>query len=424
MAETVSSDLRINADRLQRSLRELAEIGAYQDDATGLTGVRRVALTDEDAAGRVQVVEWFEDAGLDVTVDRVGNVYGRRPGRDDSLAPVMAGSHIDTVPSGGAYDGALGVLGALEVVRSLNDRQLATRRPIIIGFFTDEEGIRFGTDMLGSAVATGRLALEEAYEATDRDGLTVRDELQRTGFLGAADVHAWEPHAYVECHIEQGPVLRSKGLDLGVVTGVQGISWQEFTLLGRACHAGTTPLEYRRDPSLAAAHLRLRLQEMATSGDYGPGMRATMGSLRTIPGATNVVPSRIILTVDLRNPDDAELERAERDLQSFCAELSEREQLEIESRRLARTPAVAFDETVQDIIARHATAHGLTHERILSGAGHDAQEWSRIAKTAMIFVPGEHDGISHNPREYSTPEQCSNGVNVLFHTMLSLAEEE
>lgn len=422
MGEAVTDDLRIDTDRLQRSLAELAEIGAYRDDVANLTGVNRLALTDADAAGRRQVVSWFEDAGLTVTVDRIGNVYGRREGQDSSLAPVMAGSHIDSVPTGGAFDGALGVLGALEVIRTLDDRGVATLRPLIAAFFTDEEGCRFGTDMLGSAIATGRVELEHGYALVDRDGLELGAELERIGFRGDADPGAQRPHGYVECHIEQGPVLHAEGLDVGVVTGVQAISWQEFAITGKSCHAGTTPTEYRRDPGLAAARLNLEMRRMATSGDYGEGMRATMGSIRPVPDMINVVPSRVVTTVDLRNPSDEQMTRAEDHLATYCTQL-ESDGVQIERRQIARTAAIPFDEGVQSLIAEKAEMLGLSHQRILSGAGHDTQEWASVCKTAMVFVPGEYDGISHNPREHSTPKQCADGVNVLLHTMLALANE-
>src|SRR5262245_27811404 len=272
-----TQQLTINAERLWSSLMRLAEIGAYRDERTGLTGVNRLALTEADGRGRSLVKHWFEDAGLEVRVDRIGNCYGGRPGTRGDVPPVIAGSHIDSVPTGGAFDGCLGVLGALEVVRCLNEAGVKTGRPLEIAYFTDEEGCRFRTDLLGSAVAVGRIPLEHALGLKDRDGLTVGEELARIGFDGKAPERLEPPHAYVECHIEQGPILRAANKDLGVVTGVQAISWQEVTILGKSAHAGTTPMELRRDAGLAAARLNLRLHEMAVSGKYGQ-MRATMGS--------------------------------------------------------------------------------------------------------------------------------------------------
>jgi N-carbamoyl-L-amino-acid hydrolase len=333
----------------------------------------------------------------------------------------MSGSHIDSVPTAGRFDGCLGVLGALECVRVLNERGITTGRPLEIAFFTDEEGCRFGTDMLGSAVAAGRLPLEQAYGLRDRHGLTVRDELANVGFLGTENERLAPPHAYVECHIEQGPILRAAGRDLGVVTGVQAISWQEVTIVGKSAHAGTTPMELRRDAGLVAARLNLKMHEMAVSGRYGE-MRATMGGIDPAPGLVNIVPGRVRCTVDLRNPDDAMMVAAERDLAAYLRALEAEFGVQIEARQTARTPRIPFSTDVQATIARHIDAAALSWQHIVSGAGHDAQEIAALCPTAMIFVPGEYDGISHNPREYSTPEQCQNGVNTLLRTLLDLSE--
>ncbi|MBZ0172747.1 MAG: M20 family metallo-hydrolase, partial [Phycisphaerales bacterium] len=388
------------------SLSELGRIGAYNAEPEGVVGVRRVALTDEDAAGRGLVVSWFKDAGLDVSIDRIGNVYADRAGQDASLAPVMAGSHIDSVPTGGRFDGALGVLSALEAVRTLNDLNLITTRPLTIAFFTDEEGCRFGTDMLGSAVATGRIGLDRALALRDAEGVSVGDELDRIGYAGAEVVGLRRPAAFVECHVEQGPVLRREGFDLGVVTGVQGISWRRLTLTGSAAHAGATPTSYRKDAGLAAAHINVLLREMCDSGEFGPELRATMGVIRPEPCSVNVIPGRVVATVDLRNPDEAGLAAAEAALDAFCRELAEESGVSISSVQTARTPPVVFCEAVQSVIAGVASELALRHRPIVAGAGHDAQEWSRLCPTAMIFAPGERDGISHNPLEFSTPRQC------------------
>ncbi|WP_086824245.1 Zn-dependent hydrolase [Allokutzneria sp. NRRL B-24872] len=415
--------IEINADRLWASLMTLAEIGAYEDPSTGLRGVNRQSLTDEDAAGRRLLVSWFTEAGLSVRVDRMGNIFGRREGSDPTAAPVMAASHIDSVATAGAFDGCLGVLGALEVVRTLNERGISTLRPVEIAAFTEEEGVRFGTDMLGSAVAAGRISLEQAHDLTDQDGLRFGDELERIGFLGPHDVRLSPPHAYVECHIEQGPVLADAGVPLGVVTGVQAISWQKITVRGRAAHAGTTPTELRVDAGLAAAQIVCWIREMVDSEDYGR-LRGTVGHLRTSPGLPSVVPELAELTVDLRNPDDEHMIRAERDLAEFLDSLCERQPgLRITAERMARTRHVPFDEGVQKTIAQAVEDHGLDHLALMSGAGHDAQEIAAVAPTAMIFVRGQYDGISHNPREYSTPEDCARGIAVLATTVLRLADQ-
>lgn len=412
----------IDGDRLWQSLMALAEIGAYRDEATGLRGVNRLALTDADAEGRRTVKRWFEEAGLEVRVDRIGNVIGRRRGKRE-LPPIMSGSHIDSVPTGGAFDGALGVLGALEVVRALNAAQVETTRPIEIGFFTDEEGARFGTDMLGSAVAAGRIPLERALALTDTSGKTVAEELSRIGFRGTAEPRLAPPRAYVEVHIEQGPILEAADMELGVVTGVQGISWQEVTIRGRSAHAGTTPMSLRKDAGLAAARLNVQLHRMVQSGLYGDEMRATMGRVDVWPNRVNIVPSQVVCTVDLRNPDDHHMSRAETDLAEFCASLATELDVTIERKQTAKTEHVRFASEVQEVIAAKMQAKNLRFQRILSGAGHDAQELAALCPTAMIFVPGKYEGISHNPREHSEPEACALGVQVLLETILELADK-
>lgn len=413
----------VDAERLWASLQALSEVGRYTDAHSGLFGVNRLALTDADKAGRDQVKGWFEEAGLQVRVDRIGNVYGRRPGLRDELAPVLAGSHIDSVPTGGAFDGALGVLGALEVVRSLNDRGVHTQRAIEIAFFTDEEGARFGTDMLGSAVAVGRIPLEQAYALTDERGVCVQQELSRIGYLGEAEPRLSAPYAYVECHVEQGPILAAADLDLGLVTGVQAISWQQLDIIGKSAHAGTTPMNLRRDAGLVAAKVNLRMHEMATSGRYGEHMRATMGRVSPEPNRVNIVPGKVVCTVDLRNPDDAQMEAAERDLAAYLDGLEREHGVQILRRQTARTQSVTFDPKVVAQVAQAMQTLGYAHAPIQSGAGHDAQELAALCPTAMIFVPGMYEGISHNPREFSSPEACARGVNVLFEVLRSLADQ-
>ncbi|MGW7242630.1 M20 family metallo-hydrolase [Streptomyces sp. NPDC054804] len=425
MPRDVQERVTVDGDRLWRSLLELAEFGAYDDEQTGLRGVNRLALTDADAAGRYKLVSWMEEAGLTVRVDAVGNIYGRRAGSVPDARPVVIGSHIDSVATAGAFDGCLGVLGGLEIVRTLNDRGVTTRRPLEIAAFSDEEGVRFGTDMLGSAVAAGRIPLEDAYALTDADGLAFGDELARIGFVGPCDVRLDPPpHAYVECHIEQGPLLCRSGTDVGVVTGTQGISWQEVVVYGRAAHAGATPTEMRADAGLFAAEIVRHLRTMVDSGEYGD-LRATVGHLTLHPGETNIVPARANLTVDLRNPDEECMVRAEEHLARFLDRAEETQDgLRITTRRMARTSPVAFDDRLQKIVAREAEALGLTHTSILSGAGHDAQEMAAVCPAVMIFARGEYDGISHSPREYSTAESCSRAIDLLAATALSLADEE
>lgn len=417
----MDTSLSVDAARLWRSLETLGEIGAYTDERTGLRGVNRLALTPADGEGRRHVVAQMRALGLAVTIDRIGNVFGRRAGLDDTLAPVMMGSHIDSVPTAGRFDGCLGVLGALECLATLSDHGIVTRRPVVAAFFTDEEGARFGTDMLGSAVATGRLALEDAYALRDRQGVSVREALADIGFIGEADERLAAPHAYLECHIEQGPVLAAHGRELGVVTGVQAISWHEVTIQGKAAHAGTTPMELRADAGIVAARINLHLREMIRSGGYGAGMRATMGAIVPHPGLVNIVPGRVVCTVDLRNPDDAHMRAAEAEVLRFYAQVAAEEKVELTWRQTARTEHVGFSPVVMERVAAAAAARGLSHEHIISGAGHDCQEMARLCPAGMVFVPGLYEGISHNPREYSTPEACAAGVSVLLDVLRDLA---
>ncbi len=414
--------LRIDRERLWGSLMELREIGAYDDEATGLRGVRRLALTDADAQARRRCVQWMVEAGLQVRVDRIGNVYATRPGRDRSLPCVLMGSHIDTVATGGAFDGTLGVLGGIEVMRTLDDAGVRTLRDVEVGFFTEEEGVRFGTDMLGSAVTAGRIPLDHAYKLTDGDGKTVEDELARIGFDGDVDERRPVPHAYLECHIEQGPILADAGVDVGIVEGVQSISWQRLTIRGEAAHAGTTPMTSRRDAGLVAAHVVVEARRMCDSGDFGR-LRATVGTLAVAPAQTNVIPYQATLTLDLRNPDDDLMTAAEQHLARHLDTLAAEHGVDITWERMARTPVVPFHPGIQDVLAAAADDLGLPFVRVTSGAGHDAQEIAAICPTAMVFVAGEHGGISHTPREYSNPDACGNGIDVLANAVRRLADE-
>ncbi len=419
---TTPATLRVDRDRLWDSLMQVKAIGAYRDEATGLNGVRRLALTDADAQARRRVVEWMLEAGLEVRVDRIGNVYATRPGTDRSLRCVLMGSHIDTVATGGAFDGTLGVLGGIEVMRTLNDARVQTLRDVEVGFFTEEEGVRFGTDMLGAAVTAGRIPIEHAWHLTDNDGKTVKEELERIGFDGPAHELRPVPHAYVECHIEQGPILADAGVSVGIVGGVQSISWQRLTVHGEAAHAGTTPIGSRHDAGLVAAHVVVEARRMCDSGDYGQ-LRATVGTFDIGEGQTNVIPHHAMLTIDLRNPDDEQMTRAEKDLAAYVDALAEQHGVSVEWERMAKTAMVPFDAGVQDLLAQTADDLGLPYVHAMSGAGHDAQEIAATCPTAMVFVRGEHRGISHTPREYSTPESCGDGTDLLANAILRLANQ-
>ena len=411
------NDLRINPERLFERLAELAAIGAIE----GTAGCARLALTDEDKAGRDLVCTWMRDLGMTVTVDGIGNVTGvwAGPDTDPDTAPVMTGSHIDTVRTGGRYDGNLGVLAGLEIVETLAEAGHSPARPIAVAFFTDEEGSRFPPDMLGSLVYVGGMSLEDALDIEGIDGAVVGAELERIGYRGAAPCPGPAPHAFVELHIEQGPVLEVEGVTIGAVESVQGISWTELTISGQSNHAGTTPMSMRRDPGFVAASITTFVRELAT--ELGGAQVATVGQLDLHPNLVNVVPATATMTVDLRNTDEAVLQEAERRLAAYCDQLAVDENVSIEARTLARFEPVIFDADVVDLV--HGTAKQLGHsvQRIPSGAGHDAQMLARVCPTAMIFTPSEN-GLSHNPAEHTEPEDLEAGANVLLHVMLSLAE--
>ncbi|MBX9945711.1 MAG: Zn-dependent hydrolase [Reyranella sp.] len=406
--------LRLDDRRLLEALDELAAIGAIEGG-----GSARLALTDEDKAGRDLVVSWMRALGLNVRVDAIGNVVGLRAGREE-LAPVMTGSHIDTVRTGGRYDGNYGVLAGLEVVRALNEAGIVTRRPIAVAFFTNEEGARFQPDMLGSLVYAGGLGLNEAYGAVDKDGRSVGDELRRIGYLGTARPGALKPHAFLELHIEQGPILDEEKIQIGVVESVQGISWTEYTVTGVSNHAGTTPMRLRRDAGYLAASTNVFARGLAR--EMGGDQVATVGALSLRPNLINVVPNRAVFTVDLRNTDDAKLRDAEARVAAHVAEVARAERVEVETRVLVRFEPVIFDAGLVDRVERHARALSLSTRRLPSGAGHDAQMMQRLCPTAMIFVPSVA-GLSHNVQEFTEPADLGAGAQVLLNMMLELAEQ-
>ena len=412
--------LRVDRDRLVSRLMALGEIGAIE----GTTGCARLALTDEDRAGRDLVVTWMRDLGLDISIDGIGNVIAAMPGFGDTR-PVMTGSHIDTVGTGGRYDGNLGVLGGLEVIETViaaRERgDLELERPLAVGFFTDEEGARFPPDMLGSLVYVGGMAIEDALLIEDADGAVVGAELNRIGYAGPAPLPGPAPHAFVELHIEQGPVLEDEDITIGVVEGVQGISWTELTLTGQSCHAGTTPMRLRRDPGYVAARIATQVREL--TDEFGEPQVGTVGAVTLVPNLVNVVPSKATVTVDLRNTDEGTLQRAETKFRGFVALTADAEGVGVETRTLARFEPVDFDSRVIDVVEAAAKDLGLTSRRMPSGAGHDAQMFARVCPTAMIFTKSVN-GISHNVTEYTEPEDLEAGANVLLSTMLTLAGTE
>jgi N-carbamoyl-L-amino-acid hydrolase len=412
---TMTRDLRVDVERLLNRIAALAEIAPTEGG-----GSSRLALTDADRDARDLVVLWMRDLGLDVTIDAVGNVVGMRAGREGG-PPVMTGSHIDTVRTGGRYDGNLGVLAGLEIVETLAAAGVITRRPLAVAFFTNEEGARFPPDMMGSLVYVGGLPVEEALDVRGIDGARVGDELVRIGYAGDVPCPNVVPHAFVELHIEQGPVLEAEGVTIGAVESVQGISWQELTIGGQANHAGTTPMALRRDAGFAAAAVATFVRDLAH--ELGGHQVATVGSLRLEPDLVNVIASRAVLTVDLRNTDDTRLREAERRVTAHLDALTEAEGVTITGRPLARFEPVEFDAGIVDLVERTARAQGHSVRRLPSGAGHDAQMLARVCPAGMVFVPSR-GGISHNPAEHTDPEHLAAGADVLLHTLLELAEED
>ncbi len=412
IAPARTDTLRIDGKRLLDRLEAMARIG-WKDNACC-----RLALTDEDKAGRDQLVAWMKAAGLEVSIDPVGNIFGLRRGTDPSLAPVMTGSHIDTVRTGGKYDGNLGVLGGLEVAMTLSDAGIETRRGLVVAAFSNEEGARFHPDILGSMVFAGGLSLAEAYDTVSIDGKRYGDELDRIGYRGTAPVPAFKPHAYVELHIEQGPILDIDGITIGAVRDLQGISWQEVTIVGQSNHAGTTPMRLRRDAGYCAAAIGVELRAIAK--EMGGSQVCTMGAVTLHPNIINVIAARAHVKVDIRNTSEELLKKAEKRFADFLVRLAEEEKVTITTKPVARFEPVKFDDRIADLVAAKAKALGFSCRDMTSGAGHDAQMMARMCPTAMVFVPSVK-GISHNGAEHTEPKDLEAGANVLLQCLVDLA---
>jgi len=407
------STLRINGERLWQSLMALARIGG-----TARGGVCRLALTDLDRQGRDLVTRWAREAGMGVTVDRIGNVFMRRPGRNNALPPVMTGSHIDTQPTGGKFDGNYGVLAGLEVVRTLNDHGIETEAPIEVAFWTNEEGSRFVPVMMGSGVFAGAFSLEHAYAATDADGITVKSELERIGYIGEEEPGQHPMGAYFETHIEQGPVLEDANVTIGVVPGVLGIRWFDCTVTGMEAHAGPTPMALRRDALQVATVL---MQEVVASAlRHGPHGRGTVGMVQVHPNSRNVIPGRVKFSIDVRNMSDELVDLQVQDIRELAARLQAQTGLPIQIEPVSTYPAQPFDEGCVQAITRAAQRLGYSHMPVVSGAGHDAIYAAQLAPAGMIFIPCK-DGISHNEIEDAQPEHITAGCNVLLQVMLERA---
>jgi beta-ureidopropionase / N-carbamoyl-L-amino-acid hydrolase len=407
------STLRIDGQRLWDSLMTLAKIGA-----TPKGGVCRLALTDLDKQGRDQVVAWAQELGLTVVTDKIGNVFMRRAGKNNSLPPIMTGSHIDTQPTGGKFDGNYGVLAGLEVVRTLNDHGIETEAPIEVAFWTNEEGSRFVPVMMGSGVFARAFSLEHAYAATDTDGKTVKDELTRIGYLGTQEPGDHPIGAYFETHIEQGPVLEDNNITIGVVQGVLGIRWFDCTVTGMEAHAGPTPMALRKDALQLATQL---MQEVVASAlRYGPHGRGTVGMVQVYPNSRNVIPGRVKFSMDLRNATDALVDQQVAEVKALAASLSQQTGMTISIEPVSSYAAIGFHGECIDAVARASQKLGYSSMPVVSGAGHDAIYMARLAPSGMIFIPCK-DGISHNEVEDALPEHITAGCNVLLHAMLERA---
>ncbi len=406
--------LRINGTRLWNAIMELAQIGA-----TAKGGVKRLALTELDKQGRDLVVGWAKQAGLSVTVDKIGNVFMRREGTNPALPPIVSGSHIDTQPTGGKFDGNYGVLAALEVVRTLNDHNIQTEAPIEVAFWTNEEGSRFVPVMMGSGVFCGAFTLETAYAAVDTEGKSVKDELTRIGYLGEQVPGDHPIGAYFEAHIEQGPVLEDADKVIGVVPAVMGLSWYDCVITGMEAHAGPTPMHLRKDALQVATKI---MQEVVNIGNrYPPYGRGTVGMVQVFPNSRNVIPGEVKFSIDLRNINDELLDKMHSEILAFAEKTSQETGLKIHTERVSYYPPCPFHPECVGAV-RNATAKlGYTTMDVVSGAGHDAIYAARLAAAGMIFVPCK-DGISHNEIEDARADHLEAGCNVLLHAMLDRAK--
>ena len=409
---TLTTPLRVNQERLWASLMELAQIGG-----TPRGGCKRLALTDEDKEGRDLFIKWAQEAGCTVTIDPVGNIFARRPGTDDSLAPVATGSHLDTQPTGGKFDGPLGVMCGLEVLRVLHEHGLQTKRPIEVVSWTNEEGARFAPPMVGSGVFAGVFDLDYGLSLEDADGATFGDELRRIGYDGDGPL-SHDLHAFVEVHIEQGPILEAEGRTIGLVSGAQARRWYEVSLTGQDAHAGTTPMDRRRDALVGAAQF---ITEINRIGNSVPDGRSTVGAMRVSPGSRNTIPGHVFFTVDLRHPDNAVLANMAADFREYAAGAAREHGLELDLREIVYSPAEPFDANIRAAVARSAAAAGYDTMDVVSGAGHDACYLARVAPSAMIFIPCT-GGLSHNELEEATKEDAAAGCDVLLRTLLELAD--
>jgi len=410
-----TNQLRINGDRLWNSLMDLAKLGATEKG-----GVCRIALTDLDRQGRDLFTRWAREAGCDVRVDQIGNIFARRAGRDNTLPPVVTGSHIDTQPTGGKFDGNYGVLAGLEVIRSLNDAKIVTEAPLEIAVWTNEEGSRFVPVMMGSGVFVDAFTLEHALAQRDTEGISVAEALASIGYSGSAPASAAASPvgAYFEAHIEQGPVLEANERVIGVVEGALGQRWYDVVVQGMEAHAGPTPMELRKDALLAASELVIEVNRIALA--HAPHARGTVGWIDNYPNSRNVIPGRVKLSVDLRAADDVVLSAMDAELKEAVQRIAAKAKVDATVEQVVYFPPQPFTPTLVSAIREAAQAQGMTWMNVISGAGHDAVYLARVCPTAMIFVPCL-DGISHNEIEDAQPDHLEAGCNVLLQAMLQSA---
>jgi len=411
----MSTSARINGERLWDSLMEMARIGA-----TPKGGVSRLALSEEDRIGRDLFVRWAQEAGCSIRVDAMGNIFARRAGLNDALAPVITGSHGDSQPTGGKFDGIYGVLAGLEVVRTLNDHSIQTERPIEVVNWTNEEGSRFAPAMIASGVYAGVFDLEYGLSRTDAKGVTIGQALEQIGYAGTEPMGGREIHAAFELHIEQGPILEAQDITIGVVTGAQGQRWYEVELIGRSAHAGTTPMDHRLDAILGFSRVVEAVNALGLA--QGAEGRATVGMVNAYPNSRNVVPGRVFFSVEFRHPDEAVLAVLDGQLREQVAQIAAGIGLEQKVEQIFQYAPIAFDADCTRQVSLAASELGYSQRPIISGAGHDACYLNRVAPTSMIFVPCV-DGLSHNEAEHIHPHWAEAGTNVLLLAMLAKAQE-
>ena len=406
-------NLRINSDRLWDSIMEMAKIGP------GIAGGNnRQTVTDEDGEGRHLFKRWCEAAGLEMGLDEMGTMFARREGTDPSLPPVYVGSHLDTQPTGGKYDGVLGVLGGLEVVRSLNDLGIKTKHPIVVTNWTNEEGARFAPAMMASGVFAGVLDQADVYQHVDKDGKKFGEELERIGWKGPEKVGDRKIHAFFELHIEQGPILEDEGIDIGVVTHGQGLKWLQVTLTGKEAHTGSTPMPKRRNAGLGMARVIELVHEIAM--DYQPDAVGAVGHMQAYPNSRNIIAGRTVFTIDIRSPEKEVLDAMDGRVREGIDTICEALDIKYEIEQVGHFDPVTFDKDCVKAVRDAADRLGYSHRNIVSGAGHDACWINRVAPTAMVMCPCV-DGLSHNEAEEITKEWAAAGADVLFHAVVETA---